>query len=303
MVWMGKGLGWLKKNAVLILLVLAVGYILRLQVGIGGLGSGAVSRGGFAGEDVAMMPSGGFTNLGVNKTMQPIREVAPVARADRLVVRDTGLSLQVKDVGLSINRIEAIARAKGGFLVDSNLTRPEGAANGSIAVRVPEDKRLETMEEFKGLAVKVVSESVVGTDVTDQFVDNEARLDVLNKTKAKFEEILGRADQVQDLLQVQRELINIQQQIDNVRGQQKYLEQTAKLTKITVYLSTDELALPYAPDRSWRPGVVFKRAVRSLVGTLRGVGSGVIWVAVYTPILIPVGLVWWWAKKRGTTGK
>jgi hypothetical protein len=154
------------------------------------------------------------------------------------------------------------------------------------------------MAAFKKLAVKVVSESVSGNDVTDQYVDLDAQLAVLTKTKVKFEDILDKATRVEDLMNVQQQLINIQQQIDSVKGQQKYLDQSAKLSLVSVYLSTDELALPYAPTNEWRPAVIFKEAVRSLIANIRGLGSLIIWGVVYLPILIPVGLIIWYLKTR-----
>ena len=148
------------------------------------------------------------------------------------------------------------------------------------------------------MAVKVVSESVIGTDVTDQYVDLEAQLAVLNKTKQKFEEILDRATAVADLLNVQRELISLQSQIDDVKGQQKYYEQSAKLSIVTIYLSTDELALPYAPTNEWRPAVIFKDAVRSLVSVLRAVGSLLIYAVVLVPVWVPVIFVVRFIRKK-----
>jgi hypothetical protein len=88
---------------------------------------------------------------------------------------------------------------------------------------------------------------------------------------------------VSDMLNVQRELLNVQQQIDAIKGQQAYLEGSAKLTRISVYLSTDELALPYAPDDSWRPSVVLKEAIRSLILNVRGILNALIWIAVFFP--------------------
>lgn len=261
----------------MVLLVVAVGVL-------------SYRRGAYGGEPTDMM---GVANVG-----GLLSKAAPVETTDRLVVRDTSMSLQVKDVPSVINRIEQLAAERGGFLVNSSLSKPEGAASGNITVRVPENKRQEAMAEFRSLAVKVVSESVLGTDVTDQFVDNEARLEVLNRTKAKFEEIMARALTVQDLLEVQRELINLQSQIDSIRGQQNYLEQTAKLTVITVYLSTDDLALPYAPDASWRPAVVFKHAVRSLLVSVRKLGTLGIWLGVYSVVWVPIVGVGWMMKKR-----
>jgi len=153
---------------------------------------------------------------------------------------------------------------------------------------------------FKDYSVKVVSESISGRDVTDQYVDLDARLQVLLKTKSKFEQILDQAVEVKDLLNVQRELTSLQSQIDSVKGQQKYLEQSAKLSKITAYLSTDELSLPYAPTKAWRPQVVFKTAVRSLISNFRSLGNLIIWSAVYLPLLIPlIFLIRFIKKKQG----
>jgi len=226
-------------------------------------------------------------------------EPAPTDTQPRLVIRDTGLSLLVEDVPVTVENIKQSAEQLGGFLVSSHVSKPEESASGQITVRVPSDRQDEALASFKNLAIRVVSENVNGRDVTDQYVDLEARLEVLNETKAKFEAILDQADEVNELLQVQRELTNLQAQIDNVRGQQQYLEQSAELTAITVYLSTDELALPYAPDEVWRPQVVFKLAVRSLISSLRAVGDGLIWLGVFAPLWLPILLLaWWWSRRR-----
>lgn len=260
--------------------------------------SGGVSV-GKAVSGVAMAPMMAEDSaVGIAPMPQIVDEVAPTMASDRLVLRDTFMSMQVKDVRKAADQIQAKVVELGGFLVDENVNMPEGAASGNITVRVPEEKRVEALEAFRALGVKVVSETVSGRDVTDQYEDIAAKLAVLNTTKAKFEEIMGQASKIQDLLQVQRELVSLQQQIDSLKGRQQYLEQSAKLTRISVYLSTDELALPYAPDQAWRPQVVFKQAVRSLIGSARQGANGVIWLTVYAPIWLPVLIIGWWLARR-----
>jgi len=167
-----------------------------------------------------------------------------------------------------------------------------------VVVRVPAKSLKATLDYFRSLSIKVSSENLFGTDVTDQYVDIQARLDTLNKTKAKFEEILVKADKVTDILEVQRQIIYIQDQIDSLKGQQQYLEKTAELAKITLYLSTDEFSLPYAPSAPFRPAVIFKYAVRSLVGTLRGIVQALIWIGVYSVIMVPVLLVVYFVRRK-----
>lgn len=280
-------IAWVGKNKLSVVLLVVVGYLL-LQSGVVSQLSGRQvmmnSKSAIGSNYGGVMMDSLSTSVGGYSESMPYNAPAPVASSNRMVVQDTNISLLVKDVSDSINKIETTSESLGGYMVNSYLSTPEGAASGSITVRVPSTKRAEALAQFKALGVKVVSENVSGRDVTDQYTNLDARLEVLNKTKSKFEQIMDQAVSVSDLLTVQRELVNMQSQIDSVIGQQRYLEQTAKLTLVSISLSTDELALPYAPDAAWRPAVVFKEAVRSMIATVRSLGNTLIWLAVYSPV-------------------
>ncbi len=291
---MNKILDWIKKNWIIGLLLAYIAYgWMQNNLGRIGYSVGGSSYSGVAMTDMAAPAPMMTKSLSLGGSNMMYREAAPVEQANRMVVQDTNMSMLVKDVAKAIKEIEKTVTVAGGYMVNKGLSRPEGAASGNISVRVPVTKREDVLEEIRGYGVKVVSENVYGSDVTDEYVDLEARLANLNKTKAKMEAIMDQATRVEDLMSVQNQLNSIQMQIDSLKGQQKYLEQTAKLTLISVSLSTDELALPYAPDGVWRPEVVFKNAVRSMLGTLRSVANLIIWTFVYIPVIILVVLVIW----------
>jgi len=235
-------------------------------------------------------------------SLLPGREVAPSESKERLVVKASSLSLVVDDVREASEGVVNNAQEIGGFMVSTSLSKPEEAPFATVIVRVPAEKLSEALDYFRSLAVKVSSENILGHDVTDQYEDIGAKLETLNKTKAKFEEILDKAEKIQDILQVQRELTSLQAQIDSLKGRREYLEKTAKLAKVTVYLSTDELSLPYQPEGAFRPKVIFKQAVRSLVKTLRGIAKLFIWLAVYSPVwgvtLVIIFVVKWFKERK-----
>ena len=283
----------LKRNWLVVVLVLAVGYlVMKDYVGVRQYASYGASIGGMGGQ---AMPMEAKLDMGVSSGF--VGEAAPIAQMERMVVQDTDMSLLVKDVMVVIDSVEKTVVDLGGYMVSKNINRPEEAATGYITVRVPIEKRENALELFRKMGVRVVSENVYGRDVTDQYVDIDERIRTLEKTKAKMQSILDQATKVQDLMSIQVQLNQIQQQIDALKGQQKYLEQTAKLTRITVNLSTDELALPYAPDTAWRPGVVFKTAVRALVQATRSVVNALIWLMVFIPLLVVVVFAGWLIKK------
>ena len=210
---------------------------------------------------------------------------------DRLVIKELSLSLLVNNVVKVQKQIIKKAQDLGGYMVDYYLNNPQEAATAIVVVRIPQEKLEQALTYFRGLAIKVITEKFQGQDITDEYIDIEARLKTLYKTKARFEEIMEKATQVQDILNAQREIINLQSQIDSLKGQQQYYEKNAQMARLTIYLSTDELALPYTPSELWRPKVIFKQAVRSLISSLRKIASFLIWLVVYSVIWLPVLLL------------
>ncbi len=302
---------WIKRNklAAVLILILAI-FLVRNYLPIFGPTQLVFrEKVGVQPQVEAPMAELGAPDLYTGRSIVPPQtEAPPVEQEERLVVEESSMSLVVSQVQEAADKVVDKAKEAGGFMVSTSLTHPEEAPFATVIVRVPSDKFREVLDYFRDLAVKVSSERILGTDVTAEYVDIEARLETLEKTKAKFEEIMEKATAVQDILNVQRELIRTQDQIDALKGQQKYLEQTAKLAKITIYLSTDEYALPYVPAKPFRPQVVFKLAVRSLVGSLRSVATATIWIVVYAVIWLPALLIfiflrrWWQRRTREHSG-
>lgn len=300
---MRRMIDWVKKNKLITLIIVVLLYLIIKEYlpgyffGITPLQKTYQAPMGELGaiEDIGYAPAVGG-EIGIPPI--PSREYAPTETGERLVVEESTMSLVVTSVREISDKIIDQAKSVGGYMVSASLTNPEEAPFATVVVRIPAENFRAALDYFRSLAVKVTSERILGIDVTDEYVDIEARLATLEKTKAKFEEILERATAIQDILDVQRQLIYIQDQIDSLKGRQKYLEQTAKLSKITVYLSTDEFALPYAPTEAFRPRVIFKLAVRSLVRALRGIAKALIWIGVYAVIWIPVGMIAYFVRRR-----
>ncbi len=217
---------------------------------------------------------------------------APQAEVgNRLVIQESNLSLLVKNVVEVKNKILDFANSNGGYMVSTSTSNPQDAPTSTVIIRVKSDKLQAALDYFHSLSIKVVSENLYGKDVTDQFVDIDKRISQLERTQTKFEEILERATQISEITNLTTQITSYQNQIDQLKGQQDSLQKNSELAKLTIYLSTDEIALPYAPNDTFRPLVTFKLAVRSLVRSLRGLANMAIWIAVFSVIWIPTLLI------------
>jgi hypothetical protein len=291
---------WIKRNKLssILLLLLLVFFgknFLQSFLGVSTFSSGGVSRSlsynkGMVSDVTTPMGLALPTTGG--GSMMPINEAAPQANVPkRLVIQDSDLSLLVKDVVSTKDSIITYAQTNGGYMVSANVSNPTDAPSATVVVRVASAKMKEALVYLHSLSLKVVSENVNGTDVTDQYVDVDTRVSQLLATRAKFETLLSQAKEISDITNLTQQILNIQSQIDNYKGQQDAMKKNADLAKLTVYLSTDEIALPYAPSDTFRPGVIFKLAVRSLVADLRKVATSGIWLAVYAVVWLPVVII------------
>lgn len=300
-----KSIDWVKTHKVVVLLVIVIFFLLgksSRMMPVPLMMGGAARN--FATSEVAMdsyaspetMSYGAGSKGMMASSIAPVPPIYPgqsvdISATNRKVVRDSYLSLLVKDVRGSIDQITQFANQAGGFMVNSAVSTPDQGGSGNISIRVPADKLNSTLQYLRGLSVRVVTENITGSDITDQYTDVQARLETLTKTKATFEAMLDQTRTVDEILRVQQSILQVQDQIDSYKGQLEYLDKTSQSSLITIYLSTDELALPYSPTEPWRPSVIFKTAVRSLMMNLRNLASAGIWILVYSPVVIVIGII------------
>ena len=129
----------------------------------------------------------GMSNLSMTAEKAQPQEAPPTTDvSNRMVIKESYLSLLVDNVVNSQKKIIDVAQEFGGYMVNSNLQNPQDAPTATVIVRLPSDKLNQALEKFRGLAIKVISENLQGDDVTDQYVDNEARLTTLSKTKSQI---------------------------------------------------------------------------------------------------------------------
>lgn len=212
---------------------------------------------------------------------------------DRLVIKTGNMSVVVKDVVSAMKTITDYAVEKGGFVVSSNIYKSGLSPRGEVIVRVPAATFDESIDTVKKMG-EVTSQRTSGQDVTEEYVDLDAQLRNLRATETQFLEIMKKAVKIEDILAVQNELSNVRGRIESIQGSMKYLKQSADLSTLTVYLSTDPEILPtFDNTDTWKPWAVVKNAFRQLVDVGKGLVDVLIWVGVFTPLWLAIGLVVW----------
>jgi len=233
----------------------------------------------------------------------------PMAPADayaqqqeRMVIRSGALWAVVEDVRAAAGTIATYADSVGGFIVTTEVREyaPESGVSATVEIRVPQERFAEAIAFVKANVLRVTSEQVSGQDITEEFVDNEARLKNLQATETQLLSIMQKAFKIEDVLAVQRELTTIREQIERLEARQKYLKDSVAMSKISIYLSTDEQHLPVIEEKTpWQPIVVMKNALRSLITTFQFLAEVLIWIVIFLPIWGTAWLLYRRSKRKG----
>ncbi len=178
---------------------------------------------------------------------------ASVSAQNRIIVRTVGMGLIVDNVAGSVDRVGDVAVELGGWTVSSDRN---AIHRGNVSVRVPAQQLDEAVRRIRALGIRVDWESSTSQDVTDEYVDSNSRLRSLRATEEALLDLLKQANDVEDALEVQRELSDLQAEIESLEGRIKFLEQTAafSLINVTLTLAPKSLAMDAGPDQTFSAG-------------------------------------------------
>ena len=228
---------------------------------------------------------------------EPNSDAGPdiVYAAERLIIRSGNISMAVEDTRAALATIEGMVEgmaAEGAFVVSA---QEHGGTEGSqpyitVSIRIPAARFAETLDRLADLAVNVNSRNESAQDVTEEYVDLEARLESLDAARQRLLEIMEEARNTKDLLEAEQQLTQREAEIESIKGRMQYLEQSARLSSIWIELQPHILSQPVGDE--WRPAETGRRAVDTLLDGLRGFGDFAIFFAIaILPWLVVIGLV------------
>ena len=266
------------------------------QVGEAVSGAGSASRG----ELVPAAPAPRDAQLGFNSTtgdtaasaspapaMNQAQSVhGAVSGADLTkIVRDGSMSLTIDNGTFNekFTRVTQIARASGGFVLS---TQTLGSGSGSLVLRIPAKHFDAVVLAIRKLGTVTASQTT-GKDVTAQFIDNQARLQILEARKAVLLTLMSRATTIGQTIAVENQLNDVQYQIEKIQGELRYLSNQVAESTLTVDLREKDVhTAVVTPNDVRNPslGHALDQAVQGFLNVLATVIVGL-------GYLIPIGIL------------
>ncbi|MSQ33342.1 MAG: DUF4349 domain-containing protein [Dehalococcoidia bacterium] len=183
--------------------------------------------------------------------------------AQRQIIATGDVTIEVPAVQPVVAQVGAITQSLVGFVEQSSYFGDPERPQASMTIRIPQPQFSVALERLEALG-KVLARSAGSQDVSEQFIDLEARLQSSLRQEKSLLSLLDKAQSVSDVLTIERELSRVRAEIERFQGQLNFLNRRVELATITIaLLSPKPVGQP--------PSAFLTVAVGDVVGSVEGV--------------------------------
>ena len=151
-----------------------------------------------------------------------------------------------------------------------------------MSALIPRESLYELIDAVKDISAKVTNENISSNDVTEEFVDVEAKLNVMKQTELRFISLLSETTNIEEVMIVERELMRLRGEIDSLEGRLQYLSKTTDNSVLNIYM-VEEISIA---GNGWSFFDSLDESVRKLIVFSKHVANFLIGIIVFSPILI-----------------
>ena len=159
--------------------------------------------------------------------------LASILRTERVIVHTAYARLVVGDINIAIDHITGLAAKYNGWLVSSSQSADN---TGQAAIRVPAEDLQDSLKDLQRMAIGVESMDLSSEDVTEDYVDTESKLKVLQTAETNYIRMIEEADNIQHNLTLQQRITEIQTEMEQLQGRLRYLTTVSAFSLINVDL-------------------------------------------------------------------
>lgn len=212
---------------------------------------------------------------------------------DKKIIKDARIGLQVNDYKNYRLKLDSIINHLNGYISNDNLDKNDYSINCNLSIRIPAENFEKFLSRLENGDVKLLYKNVSAHDVTEEFIDIEARLKTKKEVEQRYTQLLSRANSIKDILEIEEKLRIIREEIEAKEGRLKYLKNQVAFS--TVYLQiTQELEYKYEPVKEKN---FWQRLWKSIDKGWKGFIAFLLFLVRIWPVII-IGLVTFYYIRR-----
>ena len=227
--------------------------------------------------------------VNVPRTAEPDKSEEVFQNARKLIKTGT-LTFESEDLPVSAKLIKKLVTDINGYVSSDQTTAYHHRTDQTMTLRIPSDKFDTIMDQITLHAIKTESKNMSVQDVSEEFVDVEARLTAKKEFEKRYIQILSKAVKVDDILKIESELGSIRTEIESIEGRLKYLQNQTSMSTIHVTFYQTKQFVSETP--------FFSKLKNAISDGWNMVVSFIFGLIQFWPFIFILGLIIFYFRKR-----
>src|SRR6266481_1417644 len=171
----------------------------------------------------------------------------PPALTNRKLIRNATVELEITSFDAAVQKITAFANEDSGYVAATSSEKQEnGKLKGQIVVKILPENLDRFLQKLRGLG-ELKNQTLGTEDITKAYFDTDARLKNARVMEQRLIDMLKKkSDDINDLLQVEKELGRVREQIEQMQGELKFWDSQVQFATVTILLAEKDLEEPAA---------------------------------------------------------
>ncbi|MEQ6376570.1 DUF4349 domain-containing protein [Bacillaceae bacterium S4-13-56] len=198
--------------------------------------------------------------------------------SNRKIIYEANVRIEVNDFAKAENDIQSEIDKVGGYMVESQIYGggEDSLKEGRIKARIPVEKFDEFLAIVENGGWKLIEKHVDSDDVTEEYVDLESRLKSKKIVEERLLSFMQKAEKTEDLLKISNDLAKVQEEIEQITGRMKYLQNRSDLATITINIQENRVNIPSVKNEELNTWEKTQQQFMNSINGLLAFGSGLI---------------------------
>ena len=211
--------------------------------------------------------------------------------SEQKIVKNGKLRFETTDFDKTANKIYTAVKKYKAQIQTDNEGKDYNSITRNIVVRVSNENFENILRDITTGVAYFDQKEISSGDVTEQFIDLEARLKAKKELESRYLDLLKKANKISEILEIEKELVLIREEIESKQGQLNYLQNRVSMStlEITFYKQTTETGVTVSyGSKMWN-------SVKGGVSWMPAFFLGLLYI---WPLLLIAALAFYYLRKR-----
>ena len=211
-----------------------------------------------------------------------------IPNTEQKLIKTVRMDVETEDLDALLPQINEKIASLGGYIENQELYNGSSyssyrSRSANLTIRVPAENLGGFVEDVKGVS-NVVTYNESTENVTLQYVSTESRVKALEVEQERLVELLAKAENMSDLLEIESRLTDVRDELENVTSQLRVLSNQVDYATIYLYVSQVKVYTEVEEQTVWQ------RISSGFRENLRDMGENLtdffVWFVTYSPQLL-----------------